>query len=336
MTTAPVMRRDLLTGRWVIYAPARGHRPIRLALNPVQMFDPVDDPFAEGQESQTPPEVFALRDSASTPNDIGWHVRVIPNRFPALGHQANSILKTDSQQSAQGLHEVVIESPRFEKSFSQLTIEEITLVWTAYRERMKMLCDDARFQSIAIFKNEGLAAGASLPHVHSQLMGLEFVPPMLEEEFSACSLDWKQRGRAINQNWFEQHLASELDAGQRVITSTEKFTVICPYASRFAYEMHLISRPRQSHFADASDLALRELAGLLKGCLTALEKLVPGVAYNYCLHTAPLVNTQVPFYHWHVEVYPRINGLAGFECGFGCHINTIMPEVAAARIKENF
>ena len=69
----PEIRVDPLSGLRTIIAPDRAARE-----------EDRGDPFAEGNESQTPPEVYAVRPDGSAPDTPGWRVRVFPNRYPAL------------------------------------------------------------------------------------------------------------------------------------------------------------------------------------------------------------------------------------------------------------
>jgi UDPglucose--hexose-1-phosphate uridylyltransferase len=39
-------------------------------------------------------------------------------------------------------------------------------------------------------------------------------------------------------------------------------------------------------------------------------------------------------YHWHIEILPRTSRLAGLEWGSGLLVNTMLPELAAERLRE--
>jgi UDPglucose--hexose-1-phosphate uridylyltransferase len=41
----------------------------------------------------------------------------------------------------------------------------------------------------------------------------------------------------------------------------------------------------------------------------------------------------VPFYHWHLEIYPKLTTQAGFEIGSGIGINPVTPEDAATQLR---
>ncbi len=332
--THPVMRQDPLTGRWVLFSTARGQRPIRLSnlVSTPTSIDPQDDPFAPGNESETPGEVFALRPQGSPPNSKEWELRIVPNRYPALTTQSEST-RSDTlpagENLAYGFHEVVIETPRCESRFHRLSPSEITCLFVSVQERIRTLSTDSRIRSIAYFKNEGQAAGASLPHVHSQLMAFEFVPPFLQEQFNATSRHWDSEGKTADRNWFEAFLHRELNEKIRIVEENNSIVSLCPYASRFAYETWLIPKRRTASFIDVTAEELAELGNMLHRVLNRLEDISPALPFNFALLTAPVGQEHVPHFHWHLELYPRVNGFAGLECGFGCHINTVLPEQAA-------
>ena len=171
----PELRKDPLLPRWVVMAPERARRPIQTVDRSTSFgtMESAFDPFAEGHEATTPPEVLAYRTPDSLPDGPGWRVRVVPNKFPALELHGN--LDPANQglyQSLNGLgvHEVIIECPHEETNIARLGVECIREVLSAYRERMIALKQDPRLVHVIIFKNNGILAGASLPHSHSQLI----------------------------------------------------------------------------------------------------------------------------------------------------------------------
>ncbi|HUK63029.1 MAG TPA: hypothetical protein VLV15_06845, partial [Dongiaceae bacterium] len=79
----PELRKDPVIGRWVIIATERSRRPTNFTAVPVPKSTGFC-PFCPGNEDKTPPEVYAVRPESTPPNTIGWSVRAIPNKFPAL------------------------------------------------------------------------------------------------------------------------------------------------------------------------------------------------------------------------------------------------------------
>jgi UDPglucose--hexose-1-phosphate uridylyltransferase len=121
---------------------------------------------------------------------------------------------------------------------------------------------------------------------------------------------------------------------QAVVATTTNFVGFCPFASRFAYEMWIAPRSHAAHFDSMTAESLRELGGLLRSVLVKLERIVKVSAYNYIVQTAPFDTFSSDQYHWHIEILPRTTSLAGFELSTGCYINTVLPERAAAALRE--
>ncbi len=255
-------------------------------------------PFCPGHEAETPPEAFAVRDTH------GWQLRVVPNKFPAV--------RPDTPE-AFGFHEVVVECPDHLANPTELSDTQFANVFTAYRERLLHYSADPRIESVSIFKNVGAEAGASLDHLHSQLVALPFVPDALREELRSPRCHF-----------------CEMIEPARLVVESENFRIVCPFAPRFAYETWVLPKDHEPRFETISDVA--ELATLMKRVLVALDRVLHFPAYNWFLHTAP--RGQWPRFHWHVELIPRLSRVAGFEWGSGVFINDVFPERAARDLRD--
>src|SRR3990172_8646486 len=110
----PQLRKDPITGRWVIISTERAKRPRDYNLSSVIPEEGKFCPFCPGNESATPQEVMAYREGNSPPNGPGWLLRVIPNKFPALMIEGGLDREGDGvydYMNGVGAHEVIIESP---------------------------------------------------------------------------------------------------------------------------------------------------------------------------------------------------------------------------------
>src|SRR5687767_4763373 len=110
----PELRHDPIQKRWVIIATERGRRPDDF---PTLEYPSPGGfcPFCEGNESKTPPEITSIRHNGSLPNQPGWQVRVVPNKFPALkieGDLDRKGLGVHDKMNGVGAHEVIIETPQ--------------------------------------------------------------------------------------------------------------------------------------------------------------------------------------------------------------------------------
>ena len=328
-------REDPITGRWVMIASQREARPQEFtsAPNRTRM---VDCPFCRGHEEQTPPAVLELPD----PEVPGrWRVRVTPNKYPALElPDPNADDRRQGSTSAAlppaGAHEVIIESPTHLSSITELSRSHYCDVLAAYRERMlfwkaRSTEGAAPVTSVFIFKNSGALAGASLAHLHSQLLAMPAPPPLVAEELAGAARAFGRAHRCV----YCELLARESADRTRIVVEGPNFMAFCPYASRFPLETWIVPTAHASHFETSRPALLAELAPLVQQLVGRLEQFVEGLAYNYWIHSAPLDALESESYHWHIEIAPRMTTMAGLELGGGWHINTIAPEDAAARLR---
>jgi UDPglucose--hexose-1-phosphate uridylyltransferase len=330
----PEFRRNPITGQWVILAANRGARPQEMVVEHIAA-DRTNCPFCEGREKTTPGEVLALRPPGSAADSPGWQVRVVPNKFPALDPVQSTWL-ADSQLSpvdvfpGDGLHEVIVEAPIHLNSVTQLNDLQFADVLGVYRQRLAALKESKTYRQTLLFKNAGPSAGATLSHIHSQLIATTAQPRAFADRSAQFRLHAENHGVCVGCKMVDEAIAD----ATRLVAQSPNFAAFCPFASRFAYETWIMPRQHRSHFGETQPESLPELAALFREVLVKLERIVKLPAYNYIIHTAPFDTAAPDHYHWHIEILPRIANLAGFELGTGCFINTVPPEQAAAALRE--
>ncbi|HPW18154.1 MAG TPA: galactose-1-phosphate uridylyltransferase [Candidatus Aminicenantes bacterium] len=337
------LRKDLVSGRWVIIATERSKRPDDFrpaggAAPPPEA--PGFCPFCEGNEAKTPPEVFALRKAGTGPDTPGWTVRVVPNKFPALTPGPPPPRATEGafqSMEGRGVHEVVIENPDHALELGDLAVAHIRDVFRVFQLRIRAIERDLHYQYVQIFKNKGREAGASLSHPHSQLVATPIVPKRIKEEIYGAD----RMFRTFKECVFCRVLREEEAAGKRLVARNAHFTAIAPYASRSPFEMAVFPRRHSAFFTDAGEDELLALAGILKAVLTRLKETVGDPPFNMVLHQAPNPALSLKSWpdihlksHWHVEIIPVLTKMAGFEWGTGFYINPVPPETAAQFLKQ--
>jgi UDPglucose--hexose-1-phosphate uridylyltransferase len=291
--TRPDLRRDPISGRFVVIAPARSRRPgaKRGELEPPTQAELDECPFDEGREERTPPETFAVGPPGRAHDTPGWQVRVVPNLYPALERQ-----------------EVVVHSPRHVRSLAELDAGELPPVATAWAQRTEAAQREG-FPYVQVLVNEGREAGASLPHSHSQLVWLREPPPAAVAEFPnlerhACALC-----RLVARP--ESLLVAEHD-GVRTLTAP---------AGRMPYELVIAPAEHRPH---ADEQLLAATLTLARDAVVRLHAVEGPVPLNAWVHQGA---------HWHLELLPRLSELAGLELGAGIFVNTLPPEEAAERLR---
>ena len=322
---APEFRKDPIVDRWVVLSTERLGRPQEVCesmpASPLSIC-----PFCAGNEHLTPPPWLVL------PNSNNWQVRIVPNTFPAVRGPSPFSPETDGLLSggpAAGLHDVVIECPKHEANLARLPAEHVAVLFRALAERFRQVRAGRPDLYPFWFTNHGAASGASLEHAHSQLIGLPWMPELVRQEFDSALRYWEANHGCV----FCDLIKQERGDGRRILFETDRFMAMAPYASRFPCEVWILPANHGSHFERASEEEIAELGKAYHRVLRMLDIGLDDPPFNALIHTSPLDSPELSHYHWHLEILPRLTGLAGFECGAGMNINPVPPEQAAAYLR---
>jgi UDPglucose--hexose-1-phosphate uridylyltransferase len=330
----PVIREDPLSRRIVFVAPRRAARPAELGPDAESL---AACPFCAGHEHLTPPPVLQAE------IDGVWHARIVPNRYPVVedlprasggpadsAHARRRPQAAADPETARGVHEVVVEAPDHLRSILPIPSERWQAVWRLVRDRLAMLSAREDLAWATVFKNAGSRAGASLEHVHSQIVALDFVPPLLMAERVAS---------ATREGSFDDLLRRAAD-DSRIVAECGGLVALVPPAPRQPLECWILPARPEPRFHQAPDESVEALATLTRWFVERLERLAPGADYNWWLHDAafrgwdpPLGQEGAGGWHWHLEILPRLAALAGFELGTGCHITTLPARKTASLLR---
>ena len=359
----PEIRIDPLSGRRTILAGERSRRPggEPRCWPRERSPEPIDverDPFAEGHEERTPPELYAMRPGGGAADSPGWTVRVVPNLFPALtpdageedggggegdhaggsdGGDAGGSTATAAEWSgpargpvnselfialpARGAHEVIVNSPQPVLSLAELPAEQVGAAVEVWRARMRAHEDAAYVQLIV---NERREAGASLPHTHAQLYSLDFVPADVARERERAGA---YATRTLGHDLVEDVIAEEVRRGERIVAIDDEAVLLAPYASRLPFALMLAPRRPAPRFE--TDTAG---ASLLYDGLSRLARLLgSSPPLNLWVRTAP---RGVDRFCWRIDIAPRLTHLAGLELSTGLNLNIVAPEHAASLLRD--
>jgi UDPglucose--hexose-1-phosphate uridylyltransferase len=331
----PELRKDPVVGRWVIISTERSRRPTSFVPATRARSDGFC-PFCPGNEDKTPPAVHTVKPPGAAAGSPGWRVRVVPNKFPALQIEGGLDRRGEGlydRMNGVGAHEVVIESPDHALDLADLPVDHIHDVLLAWRERIIDLHKDKRFRYVLIFKNHGERAGATLEHTHSQLIATPIIPRFLQEELEGARRYYELKERCVFCDIVHQETAD--NNGRRVVSMNERFVALEPFAPRFPFETWILPRRHDASYQGTSDTGeYLDLAGLLKDTLQRLNRALDRPPFNFVLHTAPVSDGDLEYYHWHLEIMPNLTRMAGFEMGSGFHINPTPPEDAAQYLRE--
>jgi UDPglucose--hexose-1-phosphate uridylyltransferase len=323
----PEVRVDPLTGLRTIIAADRAGRPGGgLSCTAPDPIDPETDPFLEGHEDRTPPELF--RAGGGEPDTPGWSVRVVPNLYPALTPNAADPARDAypdlfTAVAARGGHEVVVNAPQPLVSLSQLEPAQVVTALEVWRARIRHHTE-AGAAYVHVIVNERREGGASLPHTHAQVYALPFVPAQVareRERFGAHAT------RTMGGNLLGDLVQEEVRRRERIVAVDDEAVLIAPYASRLPFQLLLAPRRPQPRFEDDS-----VGAALLHDALSRLARRFGSPPpLNLWVRTAP---PGAEHFGWRIDIQPRLTHLAGLEMGAGVNLNIVAPEMAAAELRD--
>lgn len=325
------LREDPITRRKVLVVPGRSARPNEHAAESPAAPADTGCPFCEGNEARTPPELAAMAPPDRRPNERGWWVRTIPNKFPTVVADPPVSITAGStgELSARpgfGYHEVVIENPAHSPLLPYLAEEQVVRVVRMWRDRVRALSKQARIGSVTLFENAGPESGGSLWHPHAQLVATTGLSPFLQEEMEGAERYRKENGATCA---FESVRDLEVRDGRRAVVSSGPFSIYAPFASAYPFELRFLPAHHAPTFADASDAEVEALADLLPRFLRGLLAIVPGASYNFVMSSPVGAAPGREGYHWHLDLVPRLVRPDGFDIGSGFHVNTVPPEEVA-------
>lgn len=339
------IRYDRLHDCHVIIAPERLHRPDYTAEIREDKKKDAKCPFCEGNESMTPPEIFAIRKTYSIANQKGWKTRVVPNLYKAVKIEAAHAHHNGTFEYWEGFgaHEVIIDTPKHHTSMIQWDINTVSNWLKTLRARVADLRRDHRIAYISLFKNEGKGAGATQMHSHTQLIGLPFIPRPEREKYEKSYEHYIHHAEAL----LESMIREEEKEGERIIAAKGDFTAFCPYASAYPFEVIISSKKPLGQIDTLSDESIGTLAPLLLDTLKKMDKQLGCFDFNLSLSTPPLqegsignnlldsVDSVDDACRFTLRIMPRIYHYGGFEATTGIIINPVLPELAAKLLRES-
>lgn len=324
------LRKDIVSGEWVLIAKGRANRPHALDAKHVRPSQPKTScPFEDPSKANGEQPLFWLPspDATDKANVDNWFVQVIPNKYPALApHEKRTCpVKAEygpySLMDGIGYHEVVVTRSH-EKSLGQMSIQEVELVLRAYQERYNTLKLDPCIAYILIFHNHGPQAGASITHPHSQLIAMPIVPPDVQRSFMGSEQFYAQNKVCIHC----MMLKWEREEKKRIVYENGEFIVLAPYASKVSYELRVYPKGHDCCFELVSPERLSLLADAFTAALSRLYHALGDPDYNFFIHTTPVNSSETEHYHWHLEIMPKTSTLAGLELGTGVDVVIASPE----------
>ncbi len=280
------LRRHIITGDPVLYAPHRAGRP-----NAYGTLDGLPCPFCPVYETETPPEIVRVG------SEDRWQVRVFPNKYPTAEH-----------------HEVIVEAPGHQVSFDE--IEHAPEVVRIYADRFRGIAGRAGVEYVSLSKNQGAGGGASIPHLHSQILGVPFLPPRIAREAAA----FRAAARCP--------LCTVSEPAAVTLMEGEHFIWMAPSPSSFPHQQWILPRRHQPEPRSITEGETNELATLLQSAAAGMRTISP--SYNWMFMTFPGAAAA----HWYIDIVPRLATIAGFELQTGATIQLTEALDTAALVRR--
>ncbi len=332
------LRFDPVSGHWVSIASNRNDRPFEYVPSAQVVKRPLC-PFCAGNESETPSQVLAYDAQGqvvSGEND-SWMVRVIPNKYPSFSLASSNARATKNNTAAgsafqngncHGVQELIIPTRQHLVSLAELSDAETRFSIQAAQSRVATIRDADDMKHAMLFTNCRSAAGASLEHIHTQLIASPIQSTALESRCQRNEAHFAEHGITL----LDAIVQWETEQQERMIEQSEHFSVICPYASRFAFQTWLVPKAGVPTFETASPAIADELGCLIRRHIARLESFLVKPAYNVLFHMPPFDSADRN--PWFVEIFPRLTTPAGYELGTDIWINPVSPETASRRFRQ--
>ncbi len=326
------LRQDPVSRDWIIISTARAKRPEayknknrEAIMTPIDLC-PFEDPQKHGNGE--PLLVYTPKDSRD------WFVQVIKNKFPIVeGDKCgleNKVGPYTVQNPAAGRNEVVITKDH-NRGLAQMNTDEVMLVIKAYKERYGSLKKEEYARYILIIHNHGREAGASVSHPHSQILALPFVPSDIKRSLDGSQKYHQDSGRCAHCDILDW----ELKEKSRIIFENDLMVALTPFAPKFSYEIRIFPKKHSSYFEEIESAEIHDLAEALRVSLAKIYQGLGNPAYNFFIHTPPAShNKEYDYYHWHLEINPRLGVWGGFELGTGGDVIDTDPDEAARYLRS--
>ena len=328
----PELRMDVESSDWVVIAKGRAFRPLDFKKSNLRRVkaDKQHCVFCKLGKDERPIMVMVRGKQVPTgyfPQT--WTMVVLENKFPAFIHNGKDLEERMEgnlykKMNAIGHHELVIPK-RHEQDLWKLEEEEMREFFNAYQQRYLALKEEKFVNYISIFHNSGPFAGASIAHVHSQIVTTPLIDRDLRKSISVAEeyQKTKQKCLTCDMNTLEMNMK------KRVVYENENFIAICPFASKTAFEVIVSPKKHLSYFEQITEKEKADLALAFKVILARLAKALKNPDYNFYLHTSPCDGKDYRYYHWHWTILPKTSIAAGFELGTQIYVSAVAPEDAA-------
>jgi UDPglucose--hexose-1-phosphate uridylyltransferase len=333
------LRQNLVTKEWVIISPERAKKPNAVMKKVMshavsdKEYDP-ECPFCPGNEEKfSIVEKYRIKDAKGN-----WLVKVIDNKYKVLDRFASCPLVPDSFEregiyqklKGCGSHELVIDTPTHNKTIIDLSEDELKKIVTAAITRYAEFKKNPNNLITFIFKNFGVLAGQTQPHLHTQIVGSRVVPLYTRSLLREAEKHFDTFGSCVVCDM----LRYEKKEQKRLVYQNGDYVAFVPYAAGAEHETWIVPTWHRSGMQDVEGKRVDNLAEIMRKILNKFRVSLDNPDFNFVFRTCPYPLANVPFYHWYIQFLPRTKILGGFERGTRIQVNTVLPEESARMLRE--
>lgn len=326
------LRQDLVSGDWVVVAKGRAFRPGAFHVEAGFLKQSKKDcPFEDPEKSNKTKAIFTLK----KPKQKDWFVMVIPNKYPAVVkrgiYQYERRHGPFTYLDGVGFHELVITRDHSRHPYDFIP-DEMGLLLKAYIKRYQQLEEEEEVEYISIFYNYGPSAGASIPHPHSQILAIPVIPPDISNSIRGSREYFEKHAKCVHCamiSWEKEHQ-------KRIIFENKEFIAFTPFVSRSNFEVRIFPKVHSSCFTCITEPQIKHLSEVMINILKRINVGLKNPPLNFFLHSTPAKTDHFfDYYHWHIEILPKLSIYAGFELSTGIDIVVIDPDEAAKILRES-
>lgn len=333
------LRQNLCSKEWVVIAPHRGRKPNALKSKVVIAPEPVDAydancPFCPGNEAK-----FQIAETMRLSQaEGGWSVRTIENKYKILNSfdSCPAIAESFEKEGiyhklkACGSHELVIECREHHRTIMDFSIEDLKdIFWAAWQRYLDFKKNPNNLITI-IFKNYGALSGQTQHHSHAQIVGSRVVPYYLRSLMHESEKHFDSFGTCV----FCDMIQFEIKEAKRIVYQNESYVALVPFAAGAEHETWILPKIHSAGWDSLDDKKISGLADILQTVFKKFQFLIEDPDFNFMVRLPPYPLTNVPFFHWHIQLLPRTKIIGGFEYGTRIQVNTILPEESAKLLRE--
>lgn len=333
------LRQDPVSGDWIIMAPERAKRLNKLIKKNKRKIDNINKcPFEQLKKTNNWPPILIYKnnkilDGKSVNNDKNWKIVLIPNKYPALSHK-NNLCAADFKygnfnlKTGTGIHDLIVFRDHF-KGLADLNFNDFLTSFIMLQKRYLESSKDKCLIYTSTFCNYGKNAGASLSHLHFQVLTLPIIPPDIFDSLNGSRKYFQKNKKCIHC----EMIKFDLKENKRIIFKNNGALAIVPFVSRSPFEIRIFPLKHISNFEHTNLADLKLIVKALYFSLKQIKDKIGDPDLNFFIHTAPFEFNKYKYYHWHIEILPKISTLGGFEISTGIEINVLDPYQAAKILK---